>query len=233
MLCGIRQQDGPESEQENAAVAYPLPVNGLPPRLGIACQESAWHLCARTTETRRIVAPQLMKARLVVPSRPASGPRPGRTTKSEQYRHVCSHVRALLEGETDEIALMATIVGELHHGLKHFDWTGFYRVVAPGLLKLGPYQGGHGCLTIPFERGVCGKCAREAKTQIVPDVTRTPYHIACSSSTRSEIVVPVLDAAGRLRAVLDVDSDTTAAFDAIDARQLEEVCRWLTLGYGS
>jgi GAF domain-containing protein len=105
-------------------------------------------------------------------------------------------------------------------------------VVAPGLLKIGPYQGGHGCLTIPFERGVCGKCAREAKTQIVPDVTKVPCHIACSNSTRSEIVVPVLDAAGRLRAVLDVDSDTPAAFDGIDAQHLEEVCHWLARIYG-
>jgi L-methionine (R)-S-oxide reductase len=153
-------------------------------------------------------------------------------TKSEQYDRALDHLHSLLETETDEVAVMATIVGELHHGLDHFDWTGFYRVVAPGLLKIGPYQGGHGCLTIPFERGVCGRCAREAKTQIVPDVTQAPDHIACSSSTRSEIVVPVLDGAGRLRAVLDADSDTPAAFDAIDAQHLEEVCRWLACVYG-
>ncbi len=154
-------------------------------------------------------------------------------TKSEPYQQVLEHLRAALEGETDEIAVMATIVGELHHGLEHFDWTGFYRVLQPGVLKLGPYQGGHGCLTIPFERGVCGKCAREARTQIVPDVALVPYHIACSSSTRSEIVVPVLDAAGRVRAVLDVDSDAPAAFDETDARHLEEICRALTRVYGS
>lgn len=148
-------------------------------------------------------------------------------TKSEQYERTLQHLRALLEGETDEIALMATVACELHHGLEHFDWTGFYRVVAPGVLKVGPYQGGHGCLTIPFERGVCGKCAREGKTQLVPDVTKLPYHIACSSSTRSEIVVPVLDASGRVRAVLDVDSDAVEAFDETDARFLEEVCGWI------
>ncbi len=123
---------------------------------------------------------------------------------------------------------MATVACELHHGLEHFDWTGFYRVVEPGLLKVGPYQGEHGCLAIPFTRGVCGRCARERQTQIVPDVTRVPDHIACSSSTRSEIVVPVLDAAGRVRAVLDADSDTPAAFDETDARNLEEVCRWVS-----
>jgi len=148
-------------------------------------------------------------------------------TKTEQYEQTLPHLRALIEGEADEIALMATVACELHHGLAHFDWTGFYRVVAPGVLKVGPYQGGHGCLTIPFERGVCGQCAREGKTQVVPDVTKLPYHIACSSSTRSEIVVPVLDAAGRVRAVLDVDSDTLGAFDETDVRFLEEVCGWI------
>ena len=148
-------------------------------------------------------------------------------TKSERYEQVLRRIRALIEGETDEIAVMATVVGELHHGLDHFDWTGFYRVVAPGVLKIGPYQGGHGCLTIPFEKGVCGKCAREARTQIVADVTQAPHHIACASSTRSEIVVPVLDDAGRVWAVLDVDSDTLAAFDEVDARHLEAVCRWI------
>ncbi len=154
-------------------------------------------------------------------------------TKSEPYQQVLEHLRAALEGETDEIAVMATIVGELHHGLEHFDWTGFYRVVRPGVLKLGPYQGGHGCLTIPFERGVCGKCAREAKTQIVADVAQAPHHIACSSSTRSEIVVPVTDTAGRVRAVLDVDSDAPAAFDETDAEQLAAICRALTRVYDS
>ena len=147
--------------------------------------------------------------------------------KTSQYQPVLDRLRALLEGETDEIAMMATIVCELHQSLEHFNWTGFYRVVAPRVLKIGPYQGGHGCLTIPFERGVCGQCAREAKTQIVPDVSLVPHHIACSSSTRSEIVVPVFDSAGRVRAVLDVDSDTPAAFDEIDTQYLEEICAWL------
>ncbi len=148
-------------------------------------------------------------------------------TKTEQYERTLPRLRALIEGESDEIALMATVACELHHGLEHFDWTGFYRVVAPGVLKVGPYQGGHGCLTIPFERGVCGWCAREGKTQVVPDVTKLPYHIACSRATRSEIVVPVLDAKGRLCAVLDVDSDAPGAFDEIDARFLAEVCGWI------
>lgn len=148
-------------------------------------------------------------------------------TKTDQYEQALAHIRALIEDERDEIAVMATVVCELHRGLDHFDWTGFYRVVAPGILKIGPYQGGHGCLMIPFDKGVCGKCAREAKLQIVPDVTQVSYHIACAGSTRSEIVVPVLDAVSRVRAVLDVDSDALAAFDEIDARFLQEICRWV------
>lgn len=148
---------------------------------------------------------------------------PDNETKQARYLQVRERLEALTHGETDSIALMATIVAELHHGLEWFDWTGFYRVVAPGLLKIGPYQGGHGCLTIPFDRGVCGRCAREARTQVVPDVHAVPWHIACSSSTRSEIVVPCLDAAGNVRAVLDVDSDLPAAFGAVDQEALEQI----------
>jgi GAF domain-containing protein len=135
-----------------------------------------------------------------------------------------TRIRAILSGETDSVAIMATLACELHHHFPHFHWTGFYRVVAPGLLKIGPYQGGHGCLTIPFERGICGRCAREGKTVVIPDVELEADHIACSSSTRSEIVVPVFDADGRLRAVLDVDSDLPSAFDETDALFLEGVC---------
>ena len=129
-------------------------------------------------------------------------------------------VAALTRGETDAVALMATVACELHHADDRFDWTGFYRVVAPGLLKIGPYQGGHGCLVIPFERGVCGACARSGAVQIVPDVEAFPGHIACSSSTRSEIVLPVRDGQGALIAVLDIDSDREAAFGEADAAGL-------------
>jgi len=133
-------------------------------------------------------------------------------------------IRHLIAGETDEIAIMATIVCELHHSDGRFDWTGFYRVTEPGVLKIGPYQGGHGCLAIPFGRGVCGRCAREAKTQLVHDVDDVPDHIACSSTTRSEIVVPVFDREGRVCAVLDVDSDQPAAFNEADVSYLEAIC---------
>jgi GAF domain-containing protein len=139
------------------------------------------------------------------------------------YSEVEARLRAVSAGETDAIALMATVACELYHAFDDFDWVGFYRVTAPGLLKIGPYQGGHGCLSIPFSRGVCGAAAREGRTQIVPDVEAFAGHIACSSSTRSEIVVPVRDGSGGLLGVLDVDSDTPAAFDDGDAAALERL----------
>lgn len=148
--------------------------------------------------------------------------------KLEAYASARQRIDALIEGETDEIAVLATVAAELHHAFPHFHWVGFYRVTRPGVLKVGPYQGGHGCLTIPFERGVCGKCARERATQLVPDVAALPYHIACASSTRSEIVVPILDRDGAVRAVLDVDSDDLAAFDATDQAELESLAGRLT-----
>ncbi|MEQ8255949.1 MAG: GAF domain-containing protein [Roseovarius confluentis] len=133
------------------------------------------------------------------------------------YDALSKTIGALTEGESDEVALMATVVCELHHADDRFDWTGFYRVTAPDLLKVGPYQGGHGCLQIPFSRGVCGAAARTGEVQLVDDVDSFDGHIACASSTRSEIVLPVLDGQGRLLAVLDIDSDQPAAFDAADA----------------
>lgn len=132
------------------------------------------------------------------------------------YTDLAKRVAALTSGETDEIALMATLACEIHHSDDRFDWTGFYRVVAPELLKIGPYQGGHGCLVIPFARGVCGAAARTGQVQLVDDVEAFPGHIACSSSTRSEIVLPVFAQHGRLIAVLDIDSDQHAAFDERD-----------------
>ena len=120
------------------------------------------------------------------------------------YSEVEARILALCAGEDDEVALMATLSCELFQSMEGFDWVGFYRVVAPELLKIGPYQGGHGCLTIPFNRGVCGAAARERRTQLVDDVEAFPGHIACATSTRSEIVVPVFDATGAVIAVLDI-----------------------------
>jgi GAF domain-containing protein len=153
-------------------------------------------------------------------------------TKLQTFEETSQRIRALIEGERDEIAVMATIAAELRHSFAHFQWVGFYRVVAPGVLKVGPYQGGHGCLTIPFDRGVCGKCAREKATQLVSDVTQLPYHIACSSTTCSEIVVPILDRDGEVRAVLDVDADEPNALDRLDQQCLEALARALTPLYG-
>lgn len=129
---------------------------------------------------------------------------------------LAQNIRALTQGETDTIALMATVACEVHRTHPMANWTGFYRVVSPELLKIGPYQGGHGCLTIPFSRGVCGACARTGQVQNVPDVDAFAGHIACSSSTRSELVLPVYNAKGQLLGVFDIDSDTPAAFTAAD-----------------
>ena len=132
------------------------------------------------------------------------------------YHATTEAIRALCHGETDTVALMATLACEIHNAHPFADWTGFYRVVAPELLKIGPYQGGHGCLVIPFARGVCGAAARTGQVQNVPDVDAFPGHIACASSTRSELVLPVWNGAGRLLGVLDIDSDTPAAFTKAD-----------------
>ena len=157
---------------------------------------------------------------------------PPTTDRAARYDDVLGRLHALLDGETDWIAAMATVACELHHHFDHYHWTGFYRAVSDGELVVGPYQGGHGCLRIGFDRGVCGAAARTRQTQLVPDVHAFPGHIACSSTTRSEIVVPVLtpDVRGadvRLLAVLDVDSDDPDAFDETDRRHLEALCAML------
>lgn len=143
------------------------------------------------------------------------------------YEAVFQRIEALLDGEDDWIAAMATVAGELHHAFEYYHWTGFYRAVSEALLVVGPYQGGHGCLRITFDRGVCGAAARTQQTQLVPDVEAFPGHIACSSTTRSEIVVPILTPDGHLLAVLDVDSDFPAAFDETDQHHLEALCQKL------
>lgn len=153
------------------------------------------------------------------------------SVKTEAYERVALSIDALLEDENDWVAAMSTVVCELHHAFGYFHWTGFYRTIAPELLAVGPYQGGHGCLRIPFSKGVCGAAARTRETQLVPDVEAFPGHIACSSSTRSEIVVPLI-ARDRVLAVLDVDSDDPDAFDDTDRAHLEALCRKLAARYG-
>lgn len=146
-----------------------------------------------------------------------------RLTMTVDYDTLAKTIAALTEGETDQVALMATIACEVHHADDRFDWTGFYRVTEPGLLKIGPYQGGHGCLVIPFDRGVCGAAARTGEVQLVPDVDAFPGHIACASSTRSELVLPVRDAAGDIIAVFDIDSDQPDAFREEDEEMLSAI----------
>ena len=143
------------------------------------------------------------------------------------YLDVITRIKALCDGENDEIAVMAIVAGELYHGVEGYDWVGFYRVVGPDLLKVGPYQGRHGCLVIPFYRGVCGAAARELKTQIVDDVKKFDGHIACSDTTRSELVIPCFDQNGELLAVLDIDSDQPAFFTTQDADELDRLMRVL------
>lgn len=139
------------------------------------------------------------------------------------YRVLAQTIAALTQGEDDVVALMATVACEVHHADDRFDWTGFYRVVGPELMKIGPYQGGHGCLVIPFSRGVCGAAARTGQVQLVPDVEAFAGHIACSSSTRSEIVLPVWGKGGVLLGVFDIDSDQVAAFGQEDADALTAI----------
>lgn len=145
--------------------------------------------------------------------------------RSERYAELAVEIDAVLEGETDTIARMATVAAMLASRFEHFSWTGFYLVDRSRAeqLVIGPYQGTLGCLRIDFDRGVCGAAAMRRQTVIVPDVDVFDGHIACDSASRSEIVTPVLDAGGALIAVLDVDSTTPDAFTEADARGLEHI----------
>ena len=143
---------------------------------------------------------------------------------AEAWDAMEADLAALLDGDEglDLVARMATWACVLHQGLGNL-WTGFYRARPDGSLVVGPYQGSLGCLTIGPGRGVCGKAASERRSVVVPDVTRFPGHIACDARSRSEIVVPVMDASGGLVAVLDLDSEMPAAFDGLDAQRLERL----------
>jgi GAF domain-containing protein len=146
-------------------------------------------------------------------------------SKAERYAQAADEIAAVLEGEANLTARMATVAAMLAATFDHYFWTGFYVVDPQKLpeLVVGPYQGTLGCLRIPFGRGVCGTAAATRETQLVPDVHAFPGHIACDSRSASEIVVPVLDRAGELIAVFDVDSESPAAFDAIDQQALEAI----------
>lgn len=155
--------------------------------------------------------------------------------KRARYMELAEEIAAVIDGETNLIARMASVSNILHHAFDHFFWTGFYIVdpEKPGELVVGPYQGTLGCLRIPFGKGVCGACASSRETVIVKDVHEFPGHIACDSRSESEIVVPVFDRAGRLIAVFDVDSDRKAMFDADDRAGLEAILRDSFARYGA
>lgn len=147
--------------------------------------------------------------------------------KAGRYAAVAQEIAAVLEGEPNLTARMATVAAMLAASFDHYFWTGFYVVDPdrPGELVVGPYQGTLGCLRIPFGRGVCGAAATTGRTQVVADVHAFPGHIACDSRSASEIVVPVFDRTGALIAVFDVDSEAPAAFDALDAGALEAILK--------
>lgn len=145
-------------------------------------------------------------------------------TKEEKYKELVEDIRALIEGETDMIAIMSNIAADIHQTMG-FWWTGFYRVIDDELV-LGPFQGPIACMHIAYGRGVCGTAWKRAETVIVPDVEQFPGHIACSSQSRSEIVVPVFSHEDNKKviAVLDIDSEHLATFDETDRKFLEEIC---------
>jgi len=150
----------------------------------------------------------------------------GEEERGSRYRTVRSRLESRLEDEPDWVAAMATTVCALHRSFEYYDWTGFYRHVEPEVLVVGPYQGPSGSLRIPFSRGICGAAARNRETQFVEDVSERDDHIACSPTTRSEIVVPLLPGGG-VSAVLDVDSDQLGAFESADREHLEAIADYL------
>ncbi|MBU0528806.1 GAF domain-containing protein [bacterium] len=144
--------------------------------------------------------------------------------KKLKYKELLKRIDSLIKDEEDYISKMSTIACEIFQSFDHFNWVGFYRLVNENILKVGPYQGTHGCLTIDINKGVCGKCVREKKVQIENDVNSIPHHIECSSDTKSEIVIPVFDKIGNLIAVLDIDSIKLNCFDSIDEKYLTIIC---------
>ncbi len=145
--------------------------------------------------------------------------------KAQKYQMLVSQIASLIEGEDDQISIMSNVAAAIHQEMK-FWWTGFYRVVGDELL-LGPFQGPVACMHIPFGRGVCGTAWQRQQTVVVPDVDQFPGHIACSSQSRSEIVVPVFSPDGKVTAVLDIDSENLATFDDVDRQYLEQICQMI------
>ena len=145
--------------------------------------------------------------------------------KKEKYRLLTEQIRSLIEGETDRTAVMANVCAAIHQEMGFF-WTGFYRVKGDELV-LGPFQGPVACMHIPYGKGVCGSAWKRKDTIVVPDVEQFPGHIACSSLSRSEIVVPLFSKEGEVMAVLDIDSKELGTFDDIDRHYLEAICNFM------
>ena len=145
-------------------------------------------------------------------------------SKEEKYRELLTQLHALVSTETDFIANLANVAAALKQTFGFF-WVGFY-IVKGDELVLGPFQGPIACTRIRIGRGVCGTAWKEVRTLIVPDVEQFPGHIACSSDSKSEIVVPMIRQ-GEVVGVLDIDSDTLDSFDTVDARYLEEICTYI------
>jgi GAF domain-containing protein len=143
--------------------------------------------------------------------------------KEETYKLLVSQIASLIDGEKDAIAVMSNVAAAIHQTMG-FWWTGFYRVVDNELV-LGPFQGPVACMHIPYGKGVCGTAWQRAETVVVPDVEQFPGHIACSSESKSEIVVPVFNSNGKVIAVLDIDSERLATFDDVDRQYLEDICK--------
>jgi len=148
-------------------------------------------------------------------------------SKAAVYRNARLQLASLLAEVNDPVAAMASVAAVLFTALADASWVGFYRVVEPGLLRVGPYQGPVGCLEIPFGSGVCGTAAQLRQPQVVPNVHAFPGHIACDAQARSEIVIPVYNLDGDLKAVLDIDSHQPATFDNQDLEPLEEIAHLL------
>jgi len=147
--------------------------------------------------------------------------------KKARYEKTLPSIETMIKGEEDLMTVLSTVSCELYHAFSHWNWVGFYRRVDERTLKVGPYQGGHGCLIIDMDRGVCGACLREKSIIIIKDVSTVDDHIACSSDTKSEIVLPIIGNSGTVLAVFDLDSTEIGAFDETDEQYLSKVVDWI------
>ena len=149
-------------------------------------------------------------------------------TRKEQYEQLIPQIAGLIKGETNLVGILANVSAALHDAFpERFFWTGFYLYEGKETLSLGPFQGSVACYSIPYGKGVCGKAWEEGRTLIVPDVEKFPGHIACSSLSRSEIVVPMYDASHTFRGVLDIDSTRLNDFNEDDKEGLERIIKLL------